>query len=273
MSEPILQPKINNYTVGRGALYFAPFLDPGTQLPGGERFFGDVNGVDFTFKSTDLDHYTSLKGIKELDDSVPLQVDRTGQFTTENIEPDNLALFFLGAQSTITQTSGTVTAEVHNAVNLDRWYQMGATATNPVGTRNLDPASAAVVTNDAGSPVTYALGTDYLFDYQTGRLYTIPTGTIVDGVTNLKVTYHKLASTRSQVISGSTPIEGQLHFVADNPNGPSRDALVPWCRITPNGNYSLIGDKFQALVFDLKILKKTQYSLEALYIDDRGISS
>jgi hypothetical protein len=260
--------KTNDYTLGRGALYFAPFK-PGTQLPEGERFIGDANSIEFTFKSTDLDHYSSVSGIKEMDDSITLQVDRSGQFVTENIDPDNLALFFLGASSVLSQSTATVTAEVVSGVEQGLTYQLGATTTDPVGHRGLDTGTAAVVTN-TGATVTYAAGTDYVVDYVLGRLLIVEGGTIAPSAPqDIKATYHVLAGTRDRTVSGGTAIEGQLRFVSFNPIGTQKDALAPWVRISPNGNFALIGDKFTALTFDVKVLKKTAYGLEALYIDGR----
>ena len=263
---------VNNYTLGRGALFFAPFA-PGTQTPMGERFFGDCNQIDFTFKTTDLDHYSSVAGIKELDDSISLQVDRTGQFVTENISPENLALFFLGSSEKLTQASADITAEVVANVEQGLYYQLGISPTDPVGARSLDPASAAVIKNTAGS-TTYVVDDDYVVDYDLGRLFIVEGGAIAaSGAQSLKADYSLLAATRDHIVSGDTPIEGQLHFVSFNPSGSQRDAVAPWVRITPNGNFSLIGDKFTALTFDLKMLKKANNGLQALYIDGRGVSS
>jgi hypothetical protein len=263
----IVPPSENNYTLGRGVLFFAPFL-PGTQTPSGERDFGDVNSIDITFKTTDLDHYSSRAGVKELDQSITLQVDRTGSFTTENINSDNLALFFLGSASKITQSADTVTAEVTADVEPGLYYQLGATAENPVGNRGLDPATPIVVTGSISSPPTYVVEEDYTIDYDLGRLYIVPGGAITGGL-SIKSTYDLLAGSRDAVISSNVPIEGQLRFIAFNPTGTDDDALMPWVRITPNSNLSLIGDKFTALQFDLKVLKKTSQNQEALYIDGR----
>jgi hypothetical protein len=265
-------PNINNeFTLGRGALFFAPFA-PGTQTPMGERFLGDCKAVKFTFKSTDLDHYGSVSGVKELDFSVPLQVDRSGGFTTENIDSDNVALFFLGDKASISQSTATVTNEVVSGVKQGYWYQLGATLSDPVGNRFLNSGTAAVITDDGGSPVTFVVGDDYLVDYDTGRIFIVVGGDIEDD-TNLKATYRLLAGTYDQVVSGNTAIEGQLRFVSFNPTDEQRDVLAPWVRITPNGDFSLIDDKLSELAFDLKLLKKTAYGNQALYINGRGVGA
>lgn len=261
---------ISHYTLGRGSLFFEAFL-PGTQTPsGGERFIGDCNQIQFTFKTTDLDHFQSTSGVKELDFSIPLQVDRSGGFTTEIISPENMAFFFLGSSAVLATVGGAVVAEHHDAVNKDRYVQLGQTAANPSGARALDSGVPILVKNDAGSPVTYVITTDYTVDFVTGRVYIVPTGTIANG-TNLRIGYTTLSQTRDQTISGSTPVEGKLRFVAANPTDVNRDMVIPWARFSPNGAFDLIGDKLQALQFDLKILKKGGTGGEAVYIDGRGI--
>jgi hypothetical protein len=264
-----------NYTLGRGSLYFEPFTPNTTVLDGsGEQFFGDCNAVDFTFKVTDLDHYSSIAGIKEIDASIPLQVDRSGTFTTEDINPANLAKFFLGSSSIISVTGGSITNEtLTSAVLPDRYYQLGETAANPSGNRDIATSPAPVVTNGltSGALVTYVENTDYVIDYAAGSLYTVPGGAIVSGI--LEVTsYTTVTQTHDHVVSGNTPISGKLRFRSANPAGPNRDVVIPYCRINPNGSFNLIADKLTALQFDLKILKKGGTGGEAVYIDGRGVS-
>src|ERR1017187_2695741 len=107
----ILTPYSNNYTVGKGLVFFDQFL-PNTQTKQGERFFGDCKTLNATIKATQLDHYQSTGGVKTLDQSATIQADSSGQLMTENNAVENVALFFFGSNSTITQTASTVTNEV-----------------------------------------------------------------------------------------------------------------------------------------------------------------
>src|SRR5690242_11248499 len=92
-----------NYTLGRGKLYFAKFLT-GTQNTNGERYIGNTPALGLKFDATMLDHYDSDQGIKEKDDSITLQVNREGSFTTDNVSPENLALLFFGSTDVLTVT-------------------------------------------------------------------------------------------------------------------------------------------------------------------------
>lgn len=259
----------NNYTLGRGELYFARFL-PGTSTPEGERYLGNSPEFNLTISEEKLDHFSSDRGVREKDDSISLQVDRTGSFTTDDIDVENLALFFFGDTSTVTVTGATITNEVINNVEKGLFYQLGVTNANPSGARDLDvhtagpPALNVIVTNTAGT-TTYAEGTDYTIDMALGRLYIMPTGTI--NVTTLHVDYRTKSHSRARVISGSTPVEGQMRFVAKNPKGQNFDYFFPKVIISPNGDFALKGDEWQTIPFNLEVVKLD--GKEAIYVDGR----
>lgn len=256
----------NNYTVGRGEVYFAQFA-PGTQTPGGEAFFGDCNGASLTMKATQLDHYQSTGGVKTVDQSATIQNDSSGSVMTENISVPNLALFFFGSSQTVTTTSGAVASEVLPPVIPGLYYQLGATASDPVGIRGLDAGTPALVKSNDGVTI-YVAGTDYNVDYARGRIYIIPGGAIASASLP-KVSYTKLATSRNRVISGQTPIEGAIRFLAANTVGVNQDHYLPWVKVTPNGSFELIGDKYAQMQFDLKILRKG--NLPMLFIDGQAV--
>ncbi len=250
-----------NYVLGRGKLYFGQFAS-GTQNPIGERDFGNTPDFKFSIKASALDHYNSQGGIKQLDDTITLEVDRSGSITVDNISPENLALFFLGTTDTLTTTVASNLTDTINDVHQGMYYQLGVSATNPQGVREVNTVVVKVAT------VTKALNTDYTLDASLGRIYIVPGGGIVE-LDDLTITYGVTASTRSRVISSNTPIEGSLRFVSDNPKGKNRDCFMPWVKITPNGDYSLIGDTWQSITFDIQILVKT--GLNAIYSDGRAL--
>ena len=141
------------------------------------------------------------------------------------------------------------------------------TATNPTGARMLSNVTAPVVT-DADTPATtYVAGTDYTIDLTLGRLTVVEGGGIPEDA-NLSVDYTTLASSRTRIISGSTPIVGALRYIAFNPAGQQLDWYMPYVKISPNGDYALKGDEWQQIPFNIEILKKTGF--EALYIDGRA---
>ena len=265
MAEP------QNYTLGRGKLHFAKFK-PGTKVPGGERYIGNSPEFNATIETETLDHYSSDEGIREKDESIALQTNRTGSFITDNVNPANIALFFLGSASVITATAQDVTDESITDVELGLTYQLGLSTSNPVGVRGLDvhttgatPANI-VVKNGSGTTFTEGLEGDYMIDMELGRLTINPAGDIPAGSAIL-VSYKVKAGSFERVISGSNPVEGALRYIAFNPAGKQLDWYMPWVKLTPNGDYALKGDEWQQIPFNVEILKAA--GKEAIYIDGR----
>lgn len=253
-----------NYVLGRGEVHFAKFLD-GTETPEGYRWLGNVSEFNLTFESEMLDHYASYKGIREKDASVDLQVNRTGTMKTDNINPDNIALFFFGSTSPISATSGTATAEAIADAKPGRIYQLGASQGNPTGRKKLVfPGASGTLFAVKKGVTVFTAGTDYTLDADLGLLEILEGGAIVDG-DDLTVDYSWLASTRTRIISGTSSIEGSLKFISRNPNGKNNEYLLPKVKVSPNGDYGLIGEQWQEIPFKMEILKKVGY--EALYID------
>ena len=94
----------NNYTLGRGKVNLARFKD-GTQEPDGFRYIGNTPEFNLSIELEELDHFSSDEGIREKDDSVPLEVNRTGSMITDNVSPENVALFFFGSYDKVTQAA------------------------------------------------------------------------------------------------------------------------------------------------------------------------
>lgn len=265
----------NNYTLGRGKIYFDKFL-PGTTTPSGsERYLGNTPDFSLTFASSKLDHFSSDRGIKEKDASVILEVNRTGKLVTDNINPENIALFFFGTTDALAVIQATVANEpvgpADVGVELGMFYQLGQTDSNPGGARNIIyPGSGGTAFTLKKGMTTLVRNTDYALDTALGRIEVLTTGTTVDDGDELTANYTVAASSRTRVISGSASIEGQLRFIAANPKGTDYDYLLPYVTLSPDGDYSLKGgDEWQAISFGIEVLKRG--TLEALYMDGRAV--
>lgn len=253
------------YVLGRGELYFDRML-PNTRTLTGERFLGNVTAFTINIESETLDHFDSTQGLRQKDDSVLLQINRTGAITTDNVSVDNLSLFVQGSVATVTQTSTPVVDFPINGIVRDRWYQLGQTPANPTGVRNV---SAVVVTGPGGTPI-YTLNTDYTVDAALGRI-NIPLTSTIPVNANILVDYTPAANTRERISSASLgSIDGALRFVARNPKGPLRDLYVPYCSLTPSGELGFISEEWQAMAFNLEI-QKLNDTTEAIYVDGRPL--
>lgn len=248
-------------TYGRGEVYFAQFK-PGTQIPLGERYLGNTPAFALTVDAQSLDHFNSDRGVKVKDRSVTTQVDYKGSMETDNIDQPNVALFFFGTADVLTTAALAGQTETFTGVSPGLFYQLGVSASRPVGVRKV----TTVVVTVSGTAKT--LGTDYLVDLDLGRVTPLVGGTIAEA-SEMVVTYAIAASTRNRVVSGGTPIEGALRFVSQNPEGDKKDVFVPWVKLRPNGDFALKGDDWLKIQFNIDIQRKAP--LEAVYVDGRAL--
>lgn len=249
-----------NYTLGRGKLHFSRFKT-GTYTPEGYRYIGNTPAFSLNIQATNLDHYNSDEGIREKDDSVALETNRGGSFMTDNIVPENVALFFFGESQTITQTIVASAPETLRGVILGHSYRLGVTPTNPAGYFGINSTGFLV----KKALVTAVVDVDYTMDYEAGVLTILSTSTLFTSGDDAIVTYAVKASTRERVISGSEAVEGAVMFVTKNAKGTDSVYVLPWVRITPNGDYALKGDTWQEIPMTLEILKLPL--AEAIYRD------
>lgn len=250
------------YVLGRGKVFFARF-GTGTLEPDGYRYIGNTPEFNMTIESEELDHYDSDQGIREKDDSVPLEVNRSGSLITDNIVPDNVALFFFGEASTVTQAAVVSGTETLTSIKFGHSYKLGQSPANPAGYFGIDETGFSVETT-VGATALVA-GTDYEMDYDNGLITFLETSAIAVEGTSIDVTYAVLNTTRSRVISGSEPVEGSMLYVTKNPKGDDCTFLMPYVKITPNGDYALKGDEWQQIPLTLEILKPE--GKEAIYRD------
>jgi hypothetical protein len=261
-----------NYTLGRGRIFFdrfAPNVVVGATTRGdGERYLGNTPEFALTSESEDLEHFDSDSGVRVKDDSVQLSLDRSASFTCDNIDAENIALFFLGTTSTVTQAGATGVVEVMTDAKRGRFYQLGVSESTPSGVRNV----TNVVIKKGGAPTwgtTVTASGNYEVDEVRGRIYVEADSVDIDE-DDIQITYDVDASTREQVISKSDSIYGSLRFVADNPKGPNRDYFLPYVKLAPDGDYQLKGDEWQQIGFTVEILKKSS-NVDAIYIDGQGV--
>lgn len=248
-----------NYTLGRGKVYFSRFI-AGTQTPEGYRYVGNTPEFNLTIEQETLDHFSSDAGIREKDESVPLEVTRQGTMIMDDIQAENVALFFFGSASTITQSSTPGQSDTSITAKLGKTFQIGRTASKPDGVRAI---SNVTVTGTGGTP-SYVENTDYTIDLDRGLITFISGGTLTDDTT-VEVNYDLDAKSYEQVISGSTPVEGAIMLIENNPVGENHDVFLPQTKVSPNGDFALKGDDWRQIPLNIEILKPT--NSEAIYRD------
>lgn len=248
-----------NYTVPKGELHFSLFK-PGTETPAGFRFLGNAPEFNLTFENETLDHYSSTEGLREKDASVVLQTNATGSMTIDDIQIENLALFFFGEASVQSQTSATAVVETFTDVLQGHSYQLGISDGNPSGVRAVSNVVVKV------GATTQTVEEDYTVDLELGIVKIVDGSGIAAG-DDVEVTYDRAARSRNQVISGTDQVEGALKFIAKQDQGEKIDYYLPKVKLAPNGDFSLIGEEWQQLPLSIEVLKAI--GRERIYADGR----
>lgn len=195
----------NNYTVGRGRLYFNKFVT-GTKAGAGERYIGNTPSLAMTNTTTNLDHFGSDDGVRVKDASTQLQTDRMGKFQTDNINAKNIALMF-GSDPTDRTTMSATGQSENFTVQKGLYYQLGRTVSIPEGIRKV---SSVTMTDATGAKAAGTL----TFGGQPTNLDTVT----VNGVV---LTFTSGAPGTDQVpIGGTATITAQALKFLINENRP-----------------------------------------------------
>ena len=261
------------YTLGRGRVYFGRFSSG--EVVDRFRYVGNTPELNFTVETEQLDHVDQGSGINTIDDSVPLSVTRSGTMVMDDIQRENLALFFLGSVRDRTIAASTEQSEEFDAVMPDDVVVIGLSSTNRVGVRNLsnvsvtdqnfDPSSDDLATyGGSGGEVLYEEGRHYTVNLVEGLVTFLDHAAIRAGP-DVQVNYDTEAATYEQAISGSVPVEGAMRFVENNAEGQNNTWIFPKVSISPNGDLALKGQEWRNIPFNIRVLKPSVG--EAVYIN------
>ena len=234
----------NNYVFGRGQLFLNLYA---AGVFEGRRFIGNCPSFNLSVESEIFEHVSSTSGIQTTDLKVTKSTKFSGQIVCDDMQPENMALFLVGSQATLSQVATPVTNEAI-VVNKGFHFQLGLTVSNKVGIRDV----TSVVVTDVAGTTTYVLNTDYKLDADSGMIYIITGGAITDGQT-IHVDYTPTAGSRPYIQSGdSGSLQGEIFFVSDNANGDNRDVRIPLATISPSGEMPFItADDIGAITFDI----------------------
>lgn len=257
-------PREKNYTLGAGKLYFDRFDE--NDQPTGEYYIGNTTSLTGSTDETREEHYSSDEKERAKDASVVTQSDQTIAWTTDDIQPENLAMLWKGVYEELSVAARTAVVEEFTVMR-GRWYQLGTSPTSPTGARAV---TFTTVTDDAATPVPIAAG-DYQTDPELGRFYISEDATGVQDGDVVKVTYAEAAHTRSVVISQGETIRGALRYIADNTAGVNRDDYWPLIEVSPDGDYEFKADSWSEMSFTAEVLKRGTYAKH--YVDGRPVTA
>lgn len=250
-----------NIVVGSGKILFNPRNADGSYQ--GFRYLAETPGFTVTAQSETLSVDGSDGPIAERIRDIPFRITRSGRMSLRDMDPENYALFIIGDLTMVTQTSTPVVDEVIS-VQPGRFYQLGASASNPGGVRNV----SNVDVQDETDTTTYAAGTDYKVHAEIGMIEILEGGSI--GEETLHVDYTPAAESRSRVASHQQgPARGELKFIADNTEGDPGDVFFPDCTLTPDGELPFKSRQNpMEMPFNIAVSTRTGYA--QVYIDGRA---
>ena len=259
----------NVFIIPAGKLFFA-------QSPGvAEQYFGETPGAELSVDIKSVEVYGSDAPVSELIDEIPFGVARELSFKCINPSDAVVDWFFAADPATLSQASGSVTNEAFDDVAQGVYYQLGVTALNPTGVRDI---TTVVVTDDTSpTPVSFDVTDDYTVDLELGRLYIVPGGAITAG-TNLRVDYATTLRTRTQ--HTATPdlaarLTGALRMIASNTSGVNRDLYAPKVVLRADGSVQIKRGQQDGKVqeFGFKCRFQASGELAAVYIDGRAVAA
>jgi len=251
-------PDPRDYLLGRGELYFSDDLDA-NGAPKGFRHLGNTEALTVNVESEELEHFSTLLGLKTVDRSVVISQSMGVGFQLAEIDSDNLKLFLAGerASNAVVGASIATAAGDDNVVvaGLDKWYDLydvqNPSAYPPVPGDNAERVYkiSAVSVLDTTKVTTYVEGTDYEVDYDMGRIKPLSTGSI--GATDALCVDFTYASYTIEEVRGlkTAKLNGVLKFVSINANDDDKKREYQFHSVTlrAEGDFGLIGDEFATL--------------------------
>lgn len=258
-----------NYTLGAGKLYFDRFDADGNST--GEFYIGNTTSLTYSADEERQEHYSADEAARDKDASIVTRSDVTIGFTTDDIQPENMAIMFKGEVGTLATAADTGVEETITVVKRGRWYQLGVDAANPSGLRLL---TVDTVTDDAGTPVAIPGGdggANYELDEALGRIYIKDDAPDIADGDAIIITYDVAASSRTIIINEGDQVTGALRYIADNTTGTNNDHYWPKVEISPDGDYEFKGDSWNEMSFSGEVLKKD--TLAKHYVDGRAVSA
>lgn len=264
--------RTKNYTLGAGKLYFDRFDDDGNAT--GEYYIGNTTSLTGSTDETREEHYSSDEKERAKDASVVTQSDQQVDFTTDDIQPENLALLWKGTASQLAVSAASDVEETLTVMR-GRWYQLGQSATSPTGARSI---TVTAVTDDEASPVaipatsgTGGTNANYEVDEELGRIFVKEDAPDIADGDSIIVTYDEAAHSRTIIISKGETIRGALRYIADNTAGVNRDDYWPLVELSPDGDFEFKADSWSEMSFTGEVLKREGY--EKHYVDGRPVAA
>jgi len=244
-------PQTKDYNLGRGALYFADLV---SALPNAYRHLGNAPEFNISVEVETLEHQSSLQGLRVTDKEVIISQRISVSVTLDELNFDNVALFFSGETAVFSNAvaiAGFAGHDMIDSVQLGRWYDL--VDSNGVRVYNID-AGDLTVTGDTAGALT--LNDDYFVDTFSGRIrFPSPSGSAglaAAETINVTLAAKAGAGTVDEVRAlTQTNVTGALKFIGENPANNDEKVEYQFHQISlkPEGDFGQISDEFSQMQF------------------------
>lgn len=267
-------PKTEDYLLGRGAIYFASIVTAtGKPDANGFRHLGNAPEMAVAMEVETLEHQSSLEGLKVVDKEVVISQKANVTFALDEVNHENLSLFFSGSQAAHTNVAvaGFTKHTMVSAVKLGRWYEL----VNSAGERAYDIEAADLLLETGAT--TLVLDTDYTLDLEMGMIFLLSTASNISDADPLSATLTAEATAKAvNEVRGltSTNVIGALKFVGINP--ANNDKKEEWqfhkVQLKADGDFSLISDEFTQMGFTAAAERNTLADADAPIVRIRTVA-
>lgn len=252
---PTGKARTDDYQLGRGIPYFAT-LDANDR-PTAWRDLGNSPEFNLSIETETLEHTSSRQGLAVVDKEVTISQKLSVTFQLDELNHENLALFFSGAKAThinVTIAGFTEYAMIPDpTVELGRWYDI----VNSSGERAYDVliADLTMVSSNI-TPVTLDVDVDFELDSEMGRVFLLSTSgkvsTIITNNEDVDVTLvaRAGASDVDEVRTlTQTSVTGALKFIGVNPASSNEEVEYTFHKISlkAEGDLAEISDEWSVM--------------------------
>lgn len=250
---------LNQIVLGRGDLYFDRFT-PGTLLRHGELYLGNTLEFVINVDVDTVERFISYGGQKVAVEGAVVRETYKSTFTTDNIDVENVALWFAGeAQRVSYAPVGEVTESFSAKAN--RHYQLGLSRI-PMGAKFVEHVTAKI------GDTSISVSDNFDLDYAAGRFKLVETPSDISEGDTFSISFEWREQTLNVVAPGKREQLGALRFISTNPKGPQKNYFFPMVRLTASGDLDLKRENdWQKLRFGVEARRLNPWT-EQVYVEE-----
>ncbi len=224
-----------DYALRAGGKMYVMEYSTSDTLPDSWVYLGETHNINQNVESEQVEIMNTEGCTQSVGASSTKSSKLTLDWETFAYSPDNLAIAFLGTNTSTTQTAKTAEAVVLTNVQKGEYSFIGSYA------------CTALIVMDDGDSTTYVLNTDYTFDADSGMLGIIASGDILDDdEIHLTVTSLEYVGDVVQYLDNVTKAF-KVMFIGCPSDGKKYKTEFYKMKVTANGAIGMKGDDYMPI--------------------------